>query len=123
MEVQLNVLGEPLEVCCLDPLTGWVRDGYCANHVSDTGMHHICVQVNTEFLVYSKAQGNDLSTPTEFFPGLKPGDKWCLCTMRWLQAVKDNQAPPVFLRATSIEVLNYVPLPLLKQLACDVEDN
>lgn len=117
--MQLNVLGEALVSCCTDPMTGWARDGYCGNYESDGGMHHVCIEVNAEFLMYSKKQGNDLSTATEYFPGLKPGDKWCLCTVRWLQAFKDNMAPKIFLKSTSIEALTYIPLAILQQMACD----
>lgn len=117
--MQLNIFGEELLPCCLNPLTGWTRDGYCRNYSDDVGMHHVCISVSAEFLKFSKQNGNDLSSATEHFPGLKPGDKWCLCTSRWLQAMQSDMAPKVYLRATSIEVLKYIPLPLLKQMACD----
>lgn len=118
--MQLNILGEPLEPCCFEPLTGWMRTGFCDMHEDDKGMHHVCVQVSEEFLSFSKEAGNDLSTPNEYFQGLKPGDKWCLCTARWIQAFNQDMAPRIFIRATSIEVLNYIPLPILQQMACDV---
>ena len=118
--MQLNVLGEELIPCCLDPLTGWQRDGLCGFYASDDGLHLVCIQATAEFLEFSQQAGNDLSTATEYFPGLKAGDKWCLCTSRWLQAFKEDKAPKIYLRATSIEVLQYIPLPILKQMACDV---
>lgn len=120
--MQLNVFGEPLLPCCFKPLTGWRRDGFCGFYSNDLGMHQVCVEITAEFLKFSLENGNDLTTPTEFFPGLKPGDKWCLCTKRWLEALKADKAPRLYLKATSIEVLNYIPLPLLKQMACDAED-
>ncbi len=119
--MQLNVFGEPLLPCCFDPMTGWQRDGFCGFYDEDAGMHQVCVEVTEEFLEFSKENGNDLTTPAPHFPGLKPGDKWCLCTMRWLQAFRADKAPRVYLRATSIEVLHHVPLPILKQMACDAE--
>lgn len=118
--MQLNVIGEPLEPCCLDPVTGWMRNGFCDMYEDDVGMHHVCVQVSAEFLEFSKGNGNDLTTPNESFPGLKPGDKWCLCTARWMQAFNQDMAPKIFIKSTSIEVLNYIPLPILQQMACDV---
>ncbi|HCY39083.1 MAG: uncharacterized protein QG651_313 [Pseudomonadota bacterium] len=118
--MQLNILGEPLEACCFEPITGWMRDGFCGTYEGDAGMHHVCIKVDNEFLCYSKAQGNDLSTATEYFPGLKPGDKWCLCTLRWLQAFNANMAPKIYLKSTSIDVLHHIPLVILQQMACDV---
>lgn len=120
LSMQLNVIGEPLEPCCLDPLTGWMRNGFCDMYEDDAGMHHVCVQVTAEFLEFSKENGNDLTTANEHFPGLKPGDKWCLCTARWMQAFNQDMAPKIFIKSTSIEVLNYIPLPILQQMACDV---
>ena len=115
--MQLNVFGEKLTPCCLNPLTGWQRDGLCSFYNNDKGMHLVCVVVNAEFLQFSKSAGNDLSTATDNFPGLKPGDRWCLCVSRWLEAFRADQAPLIILSATSIQVLEYIPLPILQQMA------
>lgn len=117
--MQLNVLGEELMPCCLEPLTGWNRDGFCGSYENDVGMHQVCVEVTEEFLVFSQKMGNDLITANEYFPGLKAGDKWCLCTSRFIEALKADVAPKIYLQATSIDVLKYVPLPILQQMACD----
>ncbi|MRI34462.1 DUF2237 domain-containing protein [Endozoicomonas sp. OPT23] len=119
---QLNVLGLPIEPCCLDPVTGFFRDGYCHTSPMDTGIHTICVQTTKEFLQYSISRGNDLSTPKEEFgfPGLKPGDRWCLCAHRWLEAYRDNQAPAVFILSTHIKSLEVIPLDILKSKALDL---
>jgi hypothetical protein len=113
----LNVLGEPLEICGCQPLTGWFRDGTCRTHASDLGQHTVCCVVSEAFLSYSCAQGNDLSTPAPAydFPGLKPGDHWCVCAPRWLEAFQDGMAPPVRLAATEQATLAVIPLDLLQQ--------
>lgn len=118
----LNVLGEPLAPCGLDPLTGFYRDGCCNTGYDDTGIHTVCVRVSREFLAFSKARGNDLSTPApEFgFAGLKPGDQWCLCAGRWREALEAGMAPPVVLAATHEETLAIVPLDALKRHAIDL---
>ena len=118
----LNVLGEPLAPCSLDPLTGFYRDGCCNTGYDDTGIHTVCVRVSREFLAFSKARGNDLSTPApEFgFAGLKPGDQWCLCAGRWREALDAGMAPPVVLAATHEETLAIVPLEALKRHAIDL---
>lgn len=118
----LNVLGEPLASCSLDPVTGFYRDGCCNTGYDDTGIHTVCVRVSREFLAFSKAQGNDLSTPApEFgFAGLKPGDQWCLCAGRWREALDAGMAPPVVLAATHEETLAVVPLDALKRHAVDL---
>ena len=115
----LNVLGEPLELCSCEPLTGWYRDGFCKTDSSDLGQHTVCCVMSESFLRYSKAQGNDLTTPMpEFeFPGLKPGDHWCLCAPRWKQAYEDGMAPFVRLNATEISVLGLVDIEYLLQYA------
>ncbi len=115
----LNVLGQPLQPCSLDPLTGFYRDGCCNTGYDDTGIHTVCVRVSREFLAYSKARGNDLSTPApEFgFRGLKPGDQWCLCAGRWREALDAGMAPPVVLAATHEETLAILPLAALKKHA------
>jgi len=117
----LNVLGGPLEPCGLDPLTGFYRDGCCNTGYDDPGMHVVCVRVTREFLAFSRERGNDLSTPApEFgFPGLTPGDQWCLCAGRWKEAFDAGVAPPVVLAATHEETLAMVPLADLKRHALD----
>ena len=116
---QQNVFGEPLESCCVSPITGYFRDGYCHTDVTDRGIHTVCVELTLEFLEYSKMKGNDLITPKpEFnFPGLKEGDHWCLCAGRWLEAYKQGKAPKINLSATNIETLAVVPLKILKEFA------
>lgn len=122
MSNQKNVLGEPLESCATNPVTGFTRNGLCEAHQADPGSHTICVQVTREFLVFSKAQGNDLSTPMpQFeFPGLRPGDRWCLVALRWQEALEADAAPRVALRATAAEALEFVKLADLKKLAIDL---
>ena len=117
----LNVIGEPLLPCGLDPLTGFYRDGCCNTGYDDPGMHVVCVRVTREFLAFSKAAGNDLSTPAPAFgfPGLKPGDQWCLCAGRWKEALDAGAAPPVVLAATHEETLAMLPLEALKRNAVD----
>jgi uncharacterized protein (DUF2237 family) len=118
----LNVFGEPLAPCGLDPLTGFYRDGCCNTGYEDVGIHVVCAKMTKEFLAFSKRRGNDLSTPMpEFgFPGLKPGDRWCLCAGRWKEALDAGVAPPVLLQATHEEALAIVPLEVLKRHAIDV---
>ena len=105
-----NVLNTPLQPCCTDPLTGFYRDGSCRTGPLDTGSHVICAIMTEEFLTYTKSKGNDLSTPRpEYdFPGLKPGDGWCLCALRWKEAYDDGVAPEVKLEATHEAALKYV---------------
>lgn len=107
-----NVLGRQLQSCCTSPMTGFYRDGICQTGPQDRGVHVVCAQLTERFLSYTKAQGNDLSTPRpEFsFPGLNPGDKWCLCAARWKEALEDGVAPPVDLAATHEAALSYVSL-------------
>lgn len=111
-----NVFGNPLEECCRDPLTGFYRNGYCSTGPSDHGMHVVCASVTEQFLQHSRDVGNDLSTakPEYNFPGLKPGDCWCLCAIRWKYAMQQGLAPPVNLRATHRHVLDFVPLQTLQ---------
>lgn len=115
----LNVLGTDLESCCNDPMTGYWRDGYCRTASEDQGTHVVCAVMTQEFLDYTKSRGNDLSTPNPAyrFPGLKPGDKWCLCILRWTQAQKAGVAPLVNLNATDRAALKYTTLELLQQYA------
>lgn len=107
-----NVLGTRLEDCSHDPLTGFFRDGCCRTGAGDVGVHVVCARVTAEFLEYSKSAGNDLSTPRpEYrFPGLKPGDQWCLCASRWAQAHRAGVAPPVVLEATHASALEFASL-------------
>lgn len=121
-EESLNVLGEKLETCGNNPTTGFYRDGCCNTGPDDLGNHTVCAIVTADFLEYSKAQGNDLSTPRpEFgFPGLKPGDSWCLCAGRWQQAFEANSAPRVKLRATHQRALEACELADLKAHAADL---
>lgn len=116
LNMELNVLGLPLTPCCKDPSTGYFRDGFCRTISQDTGTHSICVLVTQEFLDYSFSSGNDLITPLPQwkFPGLKPGDKWCLCISRWLEAEKVGKAPIIILEATHEKTLQYVSLALLR---------
>ncbi|MYL23954.1 DUF2237 family protein [Halomonas alkaliantarctica] len=116
-----NVLGEPLTPCCRDPITGFYRDGFCRVGSNDHGIHAVCAVVTEEFLAFSRAQGNDLVTPhPEFrFPGLKPGDRWCLCASRWKEAAVVGLAPPVILSATHEKALDIIPLRQLQQFALD----
>lgn len=115
----LNVLGTPLQPCSTDPVTGWFRDGCCRSDPNDAGMHWVCAQMTAEFLAFSRAAGNDLSTPRpEFdFPGLRPGDRWCLCARRWQEAYAAGMAPPVVLEATHLNALGVVSLDQLRDAA------
>ncbi|MBD1830643.1 DUF2237 domain-containing protein [Microcoleus vaginatus GB1-A2] len=117
-----NVLGGKLETCCTSPMTGYYRDGKCNTGGGDFGAHTLCAQLTEEFLQFTKSNGNDLSTPVpEFnFPGLKPGDCWCLCASRWKEAMDAGVAPPVVLAATHALTLEYVSLDELKQHAADL---
>ena len=114
-----NVLGTDLQLCCINPKTGYYRDGYCRTGGQDFGVHVVCAQMTAEFLPFTKQQGNDLSTPIPAydFPGLKPGDRWCLCASRWQEAKEAGVAPPVILDATHIRALEVVSLDELKQYA------
>jgi uncharacterized protein (DUF2237 family) len=119
---QLNVLGGPLLTCSDKPVTGFFRDGCCNTSEDDFGSHTVCVVLTDEFLAYSKAAGNDLSTPRpEFdFPGLQAGQRWCLCAARWVEAWRAGKAPKVSLNSTNQAALEIVPLDLLKQHAIDL---
>ena len=116
-----NVLGGQLESCCTSPVTGFYRDGYCNTGPGDAGLHVVCAEMTKEFLEFSAARGNDLITPvSEYdFPGLKPGDRWCLCALRWKEAFEAGVAPQVVLAATHISVLEYVDLAHLQAYAID----
>ncbi|MGF1516070.1 MAG: DUF2237 family protein [Elainellaceae cyanobacterium] len=114
-----NVLGTPLETCSTSPMTGFYRNGCCDTGAGDMGVHVVCAEMTEDFLRYTKAQGNDLSTPRpEYsFPGLKPGDRWCLCASRWQEALDAGMAPKVALAATHASALEHVSLGDLKQNA------
>lgn len=116
------MLGEPLQPCSSDPLTGFFRTGYCAAGPESAAVHLVCIEVTEAFLVYSASVGNDLSTPRpEFaFPGLVPGNRWCLVAARWAQAHEAGMAPRVYLRATNSQVLGLIPLETLKAYALDL---
>ena len=118
----VNVLDGPLEKCSTDPITGFFRDGCCNTNALDSGSHTVCALMTEDFLTFSKKEGNDLSTPRpEFgFEGLKPGDRWCLCAARWLQAERTGQAPKVSLISTHKSALKIIPLDLLKKNALDL---
>jgi len=110
-----NVLGTPLEICSIEPLTGFTREGNCKVTAEDIGVHGVCVQVTEDFLEFSKRKGNDLSTPMPMsgFPGLQPGDRWCLCASRWKEALEHDAAPLVNLQATHEAALLFVSLEQL----------
>jgi len=122
MEAKLNVLGEPLIPCSSNPVTGFFRDGCCNTSAEDFGLHTVCVRVTAEFLEFSRSRGNDLTTPhMEFgFPGLRPGDQWCLCAARWQEALEAGAAPRVVLQATHAATLRVVKLKNLKEYAIDL---
>ncbi len=122
MDEPLNVFGEPIEPCSESPLTGFFRDGCCNTSAQDVGSHTVCVEVTREFLEFSRFCGNDLSTPRPEldFPGLKPGDRWCLCAARWIEAYAHDMAPRVVLRATHLRALDVAPLDLLRRFAIDL---
>ncbi len=115
-DVTYNIYGKQIVSCCEDPVTGFYRNGICATGPDDYGTHIVCARMTKEFLSYSKAQGNDLVTPRPRynFPGLNPGDHWCLCISRWVEAMKAGVAPPIKLDATHAKALEYVRLPVLE---------
>ena len=123
--LQLNVLGEPLEACGTDPMTGFFRNGYTTTSPQDLGSHTVCAIVTSEFLEHQKSVGNDLSTPMpEYgFAGLKPGDHWAVCAGRWQQSFEAGVAAPVLLRATNEAALEDVPLEALQACAADAPDD
>ena len=121
MSVIKNVVGTNLEPCCQTPVTGFYRDGYCSTGPDDHGVHSVCAIVSKDFLKFSKERGNDLSTPmpSHGFPGLKPGDKWCLCASRWQEAFEADMAPGVVLASTHEDTLKHCKLEDLQRLAVD----
>lgn len=116
-----NVLGEPLDVCCTSPMTGFYRDGCCNTGQGDVGLHIVCAEMTEDFLAFSVERGNDLVTPNTLFgfPGLKPGDRWCLCVARWKEAFEAGVAPPVVLAATHMSTLEFVDIEDLQAHAVD----
>ncbi len=122
MDESVNVFGEAIEICSDSPTTGFFRDGCCNTSDQDVGSHTVCVEVTREFLEFSRFRGNDLSTPMpQFeFPGLRPGDRWCLCAARWLEAHEAGMAPRVVLKGTHRRALEIVPLRLLRGFAVDL---
>ncbi|WP_437186111.1 DUF2237 family protein [Planctomicrobium sp. SH668] len=119
-----NVLGNPLQPCSYDPMTGWFRNGCCDTGPGDYGLHIICVQVTDEFLRYSRSVGNDLSTPVpEYqFPGLKHGDRWCLCATRWKEAYDAGAAPQVVLASTHMSAIEFASLEEMMEYAVDADE-
>lgn len=117
-----NVLGSPLRHCSRNPMTGFFRDGCCNTSADDRGVHTVCAQMTAEFLAFSSARGNDLTTPApqHGFPGLRPGDRWCLCAARWKEAHAAKVAPPVFLGSTHEDTLRIIPLEDLMRHALDL---
>jgi uncharacterized protein (DUF2237 family) len=117
-----NVLGDPLQPCGTDPITGFYRDGTCTCGPEDAGLHAVCAVMTEDFLAQQREIGNDLITPIPAyqFPGLVPGDRWCVVAVRWLQAYEDGVAAPVVLASTSERALEVIPLPLLQQHSVDV---
>jgi len=115
----LNVFGEPLKSCCFEPMTGYFRDGFCRTIDEDQGLHTVCAIMTDEFLNMSKYLGNDLSTPRpEYnFPGLKAGDKWCVCARRWLEAHENEAAPKIVLESCHQKTLEIIPIEILKRYA------
>tara|TARA_B100000035_G_scaffold220217_1_gene189023 strand:- start:270 stop:647 length:378 start_codon:yes stop_codon:yes gene_type:complete len=124
MDKQLNqnVFGEDIETCSKETMTGYLRNGSCETLSDDVGSHTVCARVTDEFLRYSREKGNDLITPRPEldFPGLKEGDKWCVCAMRWLEAFHDDVAPPILIRSTNILALEIIDINLLKKYAVDL---
>ena len=121
-EPERNVLGEPLQPCSSDPLTGFFRNGYCTTGPDDVGRHVVCAEMTAEFLAFSKSRGNDLSTPRPemAFPGLRPGDRWCLVAERWVEALAAGMAPRVALMSSHQGALKHVDLATLKRFALDL---
>jgi uncharacterized protein (DUF2237 family) len=119
---QLNVFGEPLVTCSVSPMTGWTRNGCCETDANDVGSHTVCAVMTEEFLEFSRSRGNDLVTPQPAFgfPGLKPGDRWCLCAARWAEAHAAGAAPRVYLQATHRRALDVIDLVDLKACAADL---
>ena len=118
-EIVINIFGDEIEACCYDPMTGYFRDGFCNTDEHDHGSHVVCAVMTDDFLEFSKSKGNDLTTPRpEFnFPGLKEGDRWCLCALRWKEAYDAGVAPKVFLESCHLNSLNFVTKEQLAEYA------
>ena len=118
----VNVFGEPLVACGEDPVAGFFRDGYCNTCDEDSGSHTVCIEASEKYLQFSRFRGNDLTTPVpeHGFPGLKPGDAWCVCAARWLEAYHHDRAPRVFVTRTHRRALEVVPIELLREYAIDL---
>ena len=123
--VERNVLGGPLQACSVDPVTGWFRDGSCRSDAQDVGSHTVCAVMTASFLDHQRGIGNDLTRamPQYHFPGLQPGDRWCVTARNWLRAHEDGVAAPVVLAATSESALQLVPLEVLREHGVDVPDD
>jgi len=119
LQMEKNIFGEELQICCTNPMTGYFRDGSCRTETKDTGTHTVCAIMTEEFLNFSASRGNNLITPAPYyqFPGLKPGDKWCLCASRWVEAEKAGKAPKIILEATHEKTLKYTTLDTLVKYA------
>ena len=119
---QLNLFNEIIEECSCEPLTGFFRTGCCDTSDQDLGSHTVCALMTEDFLKFSMSQGNDLSTPVPQynFPGLKEGDRWCLCANRWLEAYEANSAPKIVAKATNIKALEIIPMEIIKRFAIDL---
>ena len=118
-EEVINIFGDKIEACCHDPVTGYFRDGFCNTDEHDFGSHVVCAEITEDFLIFSKAMGNDLSTsrPEFNFPGLKEGDRWCLCALRWKEAYDAGVAPRVYLESCHLNALSYVTKDQLEEFA------
>ena len=123
--MEKNVFGEPLQMCCTNPMTGYFRDGVCRTISEDRGTHTVCAIMTNDFLAFSALQGNDLVNPMPYyeFPGLKEGDKWCLCVSRWIEAEKEGKAPKVILEATHEKTLEYTTIDTLIKHAFKTKSN
>lgn len=121
-KTQLNLFNEIIEECSCEPLTGFFRTGCCDTSDQDLGSHTVCALMTEDFLRFSKAKGNDLSTPVPQynFPGLKEGDRWCLCANRWLEAYKSDSAPAIIAKATNVKALDIIPMEIIKEFAIDI---
>lgn len=119
---QLNIFDEPLDECCANPITGFYRDGFCHTDELDRGIHVVCAEMSEEFLNFSKSRGNDLSTPrAEYnFPGLTPGDHWCICAERWKEAYDNGKAPKLFLKKSNKKALTIIKIEILKKFSLDL---
>ena len=121
-EIQLNIFSEEIEDCSCDPMTGFFRNGCCETSDHDAGSHTVCALMNKEFLEFSSSRGNDLINPVPAFnfPGLNPGDRWCLCANRWLEAYEAGVAPPIVAKATNIKALEIIEIEKIKEFAIDI---